>query len=70
LHFGDLPDKRFDAGIATGGGAMFISKRGILDLAFHYHIGMMKQYMVSAGQPNARWRSYGVSLAYMWKSKE
>lgn len=71
LYFADLPDKRYDAGIVTGGGAMYIGKRGVLDLAFHYNIGMIKQYKtVEPGQPNAKWKSFGVSLAYMWKSKE
>ncbi|MDB5228175.1 MAG: outer membrane protein beta-barrel protein [Bacteroidota bacterium] len=69
LYFANLPNKRFDAGIATGGGAMYIGKHGMIDLAFNYHIGMIKQYKtVESGQPNPKWKSFGVSLAYMWKS--
>jgi hypothetical protein len=70
LYFKYLPDKHYDAGIATGGGAMYLGRHGVIDLAFHYNIGMVKQYKtVEPGQPNTKWKSVGVSLAYMWKCK-
>jgi hypothetical protein len=61
--------RRGDVGLGFGIGGMHYMKKGALDFEFRYNMGLVKQSKPVL-DPNVRWSSYGLNVAYMFKVKE